>query len=41
MELNVKLLVDEVLYLLFLPGLALLQEVEKFLLFSFAELRGR
>jgi hypothetical protein len=40
MKLNVIFLVDKVLYLLFLPGLARTKEFKEFFLFFFAELRG-
>ncbi|EMA31951.1 hypothetical protein C445_11591 [Halobiforma lacisalsi AJ5] len=40
MVLNVEFLVEEMLYLLLFPRLALTQEFEKFFLFIFAELRG-
>ena len=41
MELHVELLVDEMLYLLFLPRLTVSEKFEQFLLFISAELRGR
>ena len=40
MELNIKLGVDEMLYLLFLPGLIFFEQSEKPLLLLFVELRG-